>query len=449
MPALEDRAAYNLGVVVQETGINPDTLRAWERRYGLPKPARSPGGHRLYSQEDISLVRWLQGRQAEGMRIGRAVDLWNQIKESGRDPYQEHPISAAERISGLEERLRPGQGGDERRVYQGAQQAWLAAAVNFNEQKAEQILSGDFARFSPEEVWLQIILPVLDEVGARWKQNQLTVQQEHFISSLISRHLGAQIDAAPPPIREETLLAACPPGERHELTLLMITLLFRRRGYRVVYLGADVPGQDLGQAIRAARPNLILLAAQTLSAAASYQRLAVKFQNYGVPIGFGGRIYNRIPELRDRSPGFFLGEEINLVVNKVEGLFAQPPPEMPAGGAPPEVFQRTLSSYLIEEQRAAGKVIEIGRNYGLDERHLLLANRYLRQGLAASMELGNLDDLHPDLIWLGQLLSYRGISREQIKRYLGIYADQLEVQGGSSVELVVSWLRSARDELMD
>src|SRR5215208_3227388 len=78
--------AFNLKVVLKETGLAADTLRAWERRYGLPIPQRSAGGHRLYSQRDIETIKWLMKRQAEGLSISRAVDLWNEQLASGTDP---------------------------------------------------------------------------------------------------------------------------------------------------------------------------------------------------------------------------------------------------------------------------------------------------------------------------------------------------------------------------
>ena len=77
---------FNLKVVVQQTGLKPDTLRAWERRYGLPVPGRSRGGHRLYSQHDIDTIKWLMARQREGLSIKRAVELWQQVEAEGRDP---------------------------------------------------------------------------------------------------------------------------------------------------------------------------------------------------------------------------------------------------------------------------------------------------------------------------------------------------------------------------
>src|SRR5574342_1000362 len=77
---------FNLKVVLKETGLPADTLRAWERRYGLPVPERTPGGHRLYSQRDIETIKWLMKRQAEGLSISRAVDMWNEQIASGTDP---------------------------------------------------------------------------------------------------------------------------------------------------------------------------------------------------------------------------------------------------------------------------------------------------------------------------------------------------------------------------
>ncbi|NOH02063.1 MAG: MerR family transcriptional regulator [Chloroflexi bacterium] len=78
--------AYNLKAVLRETGLAADTSRARERRYGLPAPRRGAGGHRLYSQYDIEIVKWLIARRAEGLSISRAVDLWNEITASGSGP---------------------------------------------------------------------------------------------------------------------------------------------------------------------------------------------------------------------------------------------------------------------------------------------------------------------------------------------------------------------------
>src|SRR5512135_3781429 len=83
-----DAPAFNLKAVVRETGLKPDTIRAWERRYGVPTPRRTAGGHRLYSQRDIDLLKWMNARQHEGLSISRSVDLWKGLEAEGKDPLQ-------------------------------------------------------------------------------------------------------------------------------------------------------------------------------------------------------------------------------------------------------------------------------------------------------------------------------------------------------------------------
>ena len=97
--SLSKNPAFNLKAVLQETNIAADTLRAWERRYGLPMPQRTAGGHRLYSQYDIETIKWLLACQAEGLSISRAVDLWNEHNNSGVDPLDGFAPSSLTSVS--------------------------------------------------------------------------------------------------------------------------------------------------------------------------------------------------------------------------------------------------------------------------------------------------------------------------------------------------------------
>src|SRR5512135_129521 len=119
--------AFNLKVVLKETGLGADTLRAWERRYGLPVPNRSAGGHRLYSQRDIETIKWLIKRQAEGLSISRAVDLWKEQIASGADPLA--GPAQAELVSAASMNLET------------LRHDWLAACFKFDTLAAEQILN--------------------------------------------------------------------------------------------------------------------------------------------------------------------------------------------------------------------------------------------------------------------------------------------------------------------
>src|SRR5512138_1070553 len=134
--------AYNLKVVLKETGIAADTLRAWERRYGLPMPQRSAGGHRLYSQRDIETIKWLMKRQSEGLSISRAVDLWNEQLSSGVDPLAGSVPAGPASISTDSARYQaPNTTLDTMRA------DWVEACLSFNEGRAEQILNQAFSMF--------------------------------------------------------------------------------------------------------------------------------------------------------------------------------------------------------------------------------------------------------------------------------------------------------------
>src|SRR5512135_1036605 len=127
--------AFNLKVVLKETGLGADTLRAWERRYGLPVPNRSAGGHRLYSQRDIETIKWLMKRQEEGLSISRAVDLWNEQLTSGTDPLAGSTQVSLVPIADAPIHYKP------ETTLDAIREEWIQACMEFSETAAEQTLN--------------------------------------------------------------------------------------------------------------------------------------------------------------------------------------------------------------------------------------------------------------------------------------------------------------------
>ena len=140
---INNTPAYNLKVVLKETGLAADTLRAWERRYGLPTPGRSAGGHRLYSQRDIEIIKWLMARQAEGLSISRAVDLWNEQISSGNDL--------------LADFVTPGLNYSKSDALESYRREWISACMAFNEYLAEKTLNQVFGIFPLETVCIEVL----------------------------------------------------------------------------------------------------------------------------------------------------------------------------------------------------------------------------------------------------------------------------------------------------
>jgi len=254
--------AFNLKAVLKETGLAADTLRAWERRYGLPLPQRSAGGHRLYSQRDIETIKWLIRRQAEGLSISRAVDLWNEQLGSGSDPLAGSVQSTFTSTAAL-----PVQFTVLDTTLDSLRARWINACTDFSESTAEQTLNQAFSLFPVEAVCLEVLQRGLSEIGQLWYENRANVQQEHFASGLAMRRLDALLNASPAPTRNQTVIVGCPPDEWHAFTPLLLSLFLRRRGLNVIYLGANVPVSQFSDTVRNSQANLVVLVAQQLTSA--------------------------------------------------------------------------------------------------------------------------------------------------------------------------------------
>ena len=439
-----DLATFNLGVVLQETGINPDTLRAWERRYGLPMPERSDGGHRLYSERDIDTVKWLLERQKEGMRIGQAVTLWKKISNQGEDPFLEYPLPGAEMENFLEFEDSKNTGTDE--MFSMVREAWLDAALAFQEEKAEQILTEAFARYSLEDVWEEVLVKGLEKIGDSWYGGDVTVQQEHFATSLVIQRLHSLIEAAPPPIRKEVITVACPPGEEHTLAPLLITLFLRRKGYPVIYLGANVPLANLEKSLEKTGSKIIILTAQILETGMSLVQTAQHLTQSGYRVGYGGRIFNLFPELRNRVPGIYLGQRLSGVGNTIQDLIQKQSAEDFENIDMPEKYQILLEEFEKIEYKVWDRLREQSETFDLTRNEIDFINGKLNQAIKASLYLGDIQYLAVELKWLGNLLKSRKISNDQLKKYLtetaGIHRELLD----NGDNLIIKTLMEAGSE---
>jgi DNA-binding transcriptional MerR regulator len=434
MSTLREESFFNLKAVVRQTGLKPDTLRAWERRYGLPSPERSEGKHRLYSQRDIDTIRWLMARQAEGLTIKRAVQLWRQIEAGGQDPLQ----SAAAIFGQASRPPSPAPVGD---AISHLREDWLDACLLYDEAKAEQVLTQAFAFYPPEAVALELLQPALPKAGEGWYQGQVTVQQEHFCSELIVRRLEALIMAAPVPTRPGPILAACPPQENHTIALLLLTYLLRRRGWDVVYLGASVPAERLEATIAAARPHLAILAAQQLHTAATLLDVAEVLQRQATPLAYGGLVFNGSPEVRQRIAGHFLGERLDVAPLAVEALMAAPPLLRPAEKTPEE-YPAARHHFLERQGLIEAHLAQDLAAMDMPPHYQLLANRELALNIAAALRLGNMDSLSKEIQWVRGLIRNRGLPESALHGYLTAYLNRARQDLDERGRLVVSWLET-------
>lgn len=421
--------AFNVKAVSQETGVKADTLRAWERRYGMPVPSRSQGGHRLYSAHDVELVKWLVARQDEGLTISNAVDLWKGLVEAGHDPLT-MPQYAADK--GRSPSVLRGESIDALR------RQWVVACLAYDEAGAEAVVNQAFAVYPMETAVIEILQAGLAAIGQDWYQGTAVVQQEHFASELAVRRIDSLLSGTSPASRRERLLFVCPPEERHTFGLQVLALLMRRRGWPVVFLGANVPINRLQEAVEAAGPNLVVAVAQQLATAASLRAMAESLRAQHVPLAYGGTIFTELPALQNRIPGHYLADRIQDAPRVIENLVAHPQPIAVVDPIPPD-FEAALAGLRHGRSRidqrmqppTAGRVAD---NSSIDP------NPYMAASLEAALRLGSLDLLDFELDWLAQLMSNHQADGKGLSAYLRAYQQAVEAELGEAAGPVRAWL---------
>jgi MerR family transcriptional regulator, light-induced transcriptional regulator len=232
-----ERATLRIGELSRRVGVSDHLLRAWERRYGLLRPGRSEGGYRLYTAADEQRVRRMLGLIDEGLSPAEAARVAGSDAPPGGVTA---PLATADL---------------------GALARQLEESLDMmDEPTAQSVLDRLFSDLTVEAVLRDVLVPYLQRLGARWAAGEVSVAQEHFASGVVRGRLLGLARGWGRGLGPHALLA-CPPGERHDLGLLMFGIVLHRGGWRVGYFGVDTPLEDLLPVARAAEPDLIVLAA--------------------------------------------------------------------------------------------------------------------------------------------------------------------------------------------
>lgn len=303
-------AIFNIGAVTRMTGIPIASLHAWERRYGFPhSSARTQGGHRLYSESDVILLRSVKAQIDLGLTAHQAVLAVQKMVGEGRLPPGVS-LAIPQPVIGPSSTSPSGYAQLEQALFQ------------HDLPKADQLLAEMLAFTSPEELTLNVIGPLLAGLGTAWEQARITVTDEHLISNYLRHRLLMWIGTGPTARPVDPVLLACAPGEWHEGSLLMFGVLLRRRGWPVAYLGQNLPFADLASFLDQAHPQLVVLVGmltETGQALADWP--AWIKQKAGRPVvTYAGRAFVIHPELKDLVPGIYLGDNLQQGLEKVEDI---------------------------------------------------------------------------------------------------------------------------------
>ncbi|HWP62762.1 MAG TPA: MerR family transcriptional regulator [Candidatus Binatia bacterium] len=252
---------YTIKEAAARAGLTPALLRAWERRYGVVRPARSPSGYRLYDEAAVARLRLMRRLVEEGWlpsEAARVIDAGEVPEPSQPEPSQTEPATVTGEPAS-------GRGGASEPVSAVARERaelverFVLAAARHDEAEVEAILDEIGARGRFEAIVDDLLLPAAAALGDAWASGRLDAAAEHAASAAVHRRLAAAFQAAAAPSEGRPLLVGLPPGSRHELGALAFAVAARRLGMPVRYLGPDLPVSSWLEATRATNAWLVVL----------------------------------------------------------------------------------------------------------------------------------------------------------------------------------------------
>ena len=283
---------FPIRTVSSLTGVNVITLRAWERRYGLIKPVRTPTGHRLYRREDIDRIHSAVALLDKGVAI-------SQVKNS-----LDHatPRTAPRTVS----------------PWARYQARMVAAIARFDEDDLEDAYNDALGLHTIEQVTQGLLIPLLQELGRRWESREGSVAEEHFFGVYLRNKLGARFHHRARSSTGARLLAACLPGEQHEVGLLLFALAAHDSGLRPVLLGANMPLVELAVPVKRADCHAIVLSGSlTPEPQVLREELPDLVAAAGVPVFVGGMTSVRERDAIVSAGAIPLGNDIAAGVKRI------------------------------------------------------------------------------------------------------------------------------------
>lgn len=225
---------HPIQVVVRRSGVSADLLRAWEKRYQAVTPGRSDGGHRLYSDADIERLRLIKDAMNGGRRIGDVASLpTEEIARLVSEDAAEQQLVAPS-VTSSEDTT--------------AQLADAIAAVRRADQgELRVILARALFSRTPERFTAQVAAPFMHTLGELWERGELSPAYEHAASEVMRRLMHEMLGMLPPPEGAPRLVVATLSGQRHEIGALFAASTAALAGWRVTYLGSDLPAPDIAR----------------------------------------------------------------------------------------------------------------------------------------------------------------------------------------------------------
>ena len=306
---LPDEPKYSVKRISDLTGINPVTLRAWERRYGVLKPERNENRYRLYSDRDLAILRWLINKKNSGVSISTASEnLHDMIAQNDWPEVIPFGIAQAKTVSSVPP--------------QPYANDLFALLKKHNEVEAARLFEEVISKFDLETILEKIITPTLISVGEAWFQGEIMISTEHFATAFLLSRLNNLYISLPIVNKGPKILIGGAPSEEHEMGALMMAVLLRNRGYRVEFLGANLHLDDLVDYAQQEKPAMVVLTASTNRVAMELLRAQAKLNSISRAPKFcyAGFAFDYDPDLVKKIPGIYLGNSMVKALDQIKQL---------------------------------------------------------------------------------------------------------------------------------
>lgn len=280
------RGKYRIQTVAEMTGIPAATLRAWERRYGIPSPERSSSSYRLFSDHDVSSIRKLKELCDEGMAPAEAARMVARIQEASNTPVDADP-------------------------YKRASENILRAVEDFDPTGVERAVRSAMFLGSASTVYQRVIGPTMRAVGERWHEGSFSIAQEHMATEALGAAARDMLRLLDPAAGAKEAVVACFADEEHALPLYGVAFVLVQWGLRPVVLGAKTPPSAVRHAVESIQPGLVALSV-TLSPPAYRARELI--DSYADAVGdvpwiVGGPASEDLREPIEGSGGMVVGNQ--------------------------------------------------------------------------------------------------------------------------------------------
>lgn len=236
---------YSIKELERLSGIKAHTLRIWEKRYKIIEPERTDTNIRYYSDEDLKKIINISVLNSHGLKISKIAGM------------------SLDELSKQVETLSEAKNKTEIPIDQ-----LMVSMLDLDEEQFEDILSKYVRKYGFEKTVLEIIYPFLEKIGVLWLTGSITPAHEHFITNLIRQKLISSIAALPIPVKSsQRAILFLPEGELHELGLLFLHYITRKKGFRTYYLGQSLPYEELKKIYEVHRPRVLITSFTTTPSA--------------------------------------------------------------------------------------------------------------------------------------------------------------------------------------